>query len=89
MARTVNRTRPQPQTVREPLYDTDPRTGATIEVLYADDALAKCFGIRDAGWCHWASQPGSWMPTLPRGPFATRYAAYRDASGVKNQLFGK
>lgn len=33
----------------EPLYDIDPRTGASIEVFYADRAL-ETFGRRGVGW---------------------------------------
>jgi len=35
-------------TAHEPLYDTDPRTGATIEVFYADRAL-ETFGRCGSG----------------------------------------
>jgi hypothetical protein len=73
----------------EPLYDTNPRTGATLEVFYADTALATCLSIRRAGWCHWTCRPGCWQPTTPRGPFASRYVAYRDAVGGRHRLFGK
>jgi hypothetical protein len=73
----------------EPLYDIDPRTGRTIEVFFADTALARCLGIRAAGWCHWACRRECWQPTAPRGPFASRYATYRDAVGGGNRLFGK
>jgi hypothetical protein len=33
----------------EPLYDTDPHTGASVEVFYADAVLAASFGA-SAGW---------------------------------------
>jgi hypothetical protein len=63
----------------EPLYDIDPRTGASIEVFYADRVLAESFGTGGAGWCWWACQPGCLPEGPPIGPFATSYAAYRDA----------
>jgi hypothetical protein len=63
----------------EPLYDIDPRTGASIEVFYADRVLAKSFGTGGAGWCWWACQPGCLPDGPPIGPFPTSYAAYRDA----------
>ena len=78
MTRMINRPQPD-QRAREPLYDIDQRTGATIEVVFADAALAKCFGIRCSGWVWWRSHHGSLPDTLPTGPFATSYAAYRDA----------
>ena len=61
----------------EPLYDADPRTGAAIEVFYADDVLAKSFGTRP-GWFWWSCRRGFLPDGLPTGPFATSYAAYRD-----------
>jgi hypothetical protein len=62
----------------EPLYDVDTRTGATIEVFYADPALAKSLGMRGAGWCWWTCQRGC-LPGRAIGPFGTSYLAYRDA----------
>jgi hypothetical protein len=38
----------------EPLYDIDPRTGAAIEVFYADRAL-ETFGWQGGGW-FWCSR---------------------------------
>ena len=64
---------------REPLYDVDPRTRATIEVFYADRALAVSFGLRGAGWVWWSCTRGLTPDTPPRGPFATSYGAYRAA----------
>ena len=37
---------------REPLYDINPQTGVSIEVLYADRAL-ESFGRRGAGLFWW------------------------------------
>jgi len=62
----------------EPLYDTDPRTGATVEVFYADRVLT---GMRGAGWHWWSCKPGALPEWPPNGPFATSYGAYRDALG--------
>jgi hypothetical protein len=72
---------PKRRAAFEPLYDIDPRSGASIEVFYADRVLAKSFGTGGAGWCWWACQPGCLPDGPPIGPFATSYAAYRDALG--------
>src|ERR1700704_308231 len=63
----------------EPLYDIDPRTGASIEVFYADRMLAGSFGTGCAGWCWWACLPGCLPDGPPTGPFGSSYLAYRDA----------
>jgi len=53
----------------EPLYDIDPRTGASVEVFYADRVLAQSFG---------ASCPG-WSPKdIPTGLFGSSYLPYSD-----------
>jgi hypothetical protein len=62
----------------EPLYDINPQTGAPIEVFYADRAL-ETFGWQGAGWFWWARRRGHSPAGSAKGPFATRYAAYRDA----------
>jgi hypothetical protein len=62
----------------EPLYDVDPRTGATIEVFYADRAL-ETFGRSGAGWFWWSRRRGFAPVSSPIGPFATSYSAYRHA----------
>lgn len=62
----------------EQLYDTHPLTGAAIEVFYADRTL-ETFGRCGAGWFWWYRRRGC-APLGPRtGPFATSYAAYRNA----------
>ena len=62
----------------EPLYDVHPRTGASIEVFYADRTL-ETFGKGGAGW-FWCSRRRGFAPgDPPTGPFATSYAAYRHA----------
>jgi hypothetical protein len=63
----------------ESIYDRDLRTGATIEVFFADRVLAQSFGASAAGWFWWSCQPGCLPVELPTGPFATSYRAYRDA----------
>ena len=35
---------PKRRTACEPLYDIDPQTGASVEIFYADRALAMSFG---------------------------------------------
>ena len=67
---------PQRHPKYEPLYDVHPRTGATIEVFYADRVLS---GMRGTGWHWWSCKPGALPEWPPRGPFATSYGAYRDA----------
>jgi hypothetical protein len=62
----------------EPLYDIHPLTEATFEVFYADTVLALSFGLCGSGWCWWLCSPDD-LPDGPVGPFATSYAAYRDA----------
>ncbi len=49
--------------VEEPLYDIDPRTGDTVEIFYADRALAKSFGTR-SGWFWWSCRRG-FLPDFP------------------------
>jgi hypothetical protein len=62
----------------EPLYDIDPRTGATIEVFYADRTL-ESFGKCGTGWFWWPRRRGCSPAGSPMGTFATSYAAYRHA----------
>jgi hypothetical protein len=76
---TLNYYRAQSHSQAEPLYDIDRRSGAIIEVFYADAGLARSFGQRSAGWFWWTSQPGRMPAALPAGPFATKYLAYRRA----------
>jgi hypothetical protein len=69
------------QARHEPLYDIDPRTGASIEIFYGDRAL-ETFGRCGAGWFYWVRRRG-FSPAEPAtGPFATSYAAYRHALGT-------
>jgi hypothetical protein len=63
---------------REPLFDIHPQTGATIEVFYSDRTM-ETFGRCGAGWFWWFRRRG-FSPAGPAtGPFATRYAACRNA----------
>ena len=64
----------------EPLYEIDPQTGDSVEIFYADRALATSFGTRDAGWFWWTCRMGSLPDRLPIGPFATSYGAFREAA---------
>jgi hypothetical protein len=61
----------------EPLYDIDPKTGASAEIFFADHALAASFGA-SSGWFWWTGQPACVPDGPPIGPFATSYAAYRN-----------
>ena len=70
---------PKRRAAFEPIYDVDPRTGASVEVFFADHWLAKSFGTR-AGWFWWTCQCGCLPEGPPTGPFATSYAAYRDVA---------
>ena len=51
----------------EPLYDIDPRTGACIEVFYADRAL-ETFGRCGSGWFWWPRRRGLCAMWLAYGP---------------------
>jgi hypothetical protein len=66
---------------RAPFFDFHPRTGATIEVFYADRSL-ETFGRLGAGWFWWSRRRGCSPVGLPTGPFATSYAAYRHAMAI-------
>ena len=76
--------------IREALYDVDTRTGASIEVFYADRAL-ETFGRRGAGWFWWYRRRGFSPECSATGPFPTSYSAYRDAlnRGEPIVLFGR
>jgi hypothetical protein len=65
----------------EPVYDVDPRTGASIEVFYADEVLAKSFGTR-SGWFWWSCRHDFLLEDPPTGLFATSYAAYRNVTSL-------
>jgi hypothetical protein len=88
MARAVLTSHPERRPAYEPLYDIDPRTGATLEVFWADWVLAKSFGVR-SGWFWWTCHAGSLPQCPPSGPFPTSYRAYRDAMSGCERLFVK
>ena len=69
---------PKRHTAYEPLYDIDPQSGASVEIFYADHALATSFGTFSTGWFWWTCQPTCVPHGPPIGPFATSYAAYRN-----------
>jgi hypothetical protein len=62
---------------REPLFDTHPVTGVSLEVFYADRLAT--FGRRGAGWYWWSRRRGFSPDGPATGPFATSYSAYRHA----------
>ena len=68
---------PERRASYEPLYGIDPRTGAAVEIFYADRVLAGSFGTQP-GWYWWTCQPGSLPDGPPRGPFGSSYTACRD-----------
>ena len=60
----------------EPLFEVHPRTGASIEVFYADRAL-ETFGRVGGGW-YWCARVRRSSPEASRiGQFDTTYSAYR------------
>ena len=63
---------------REPIYDINLQTGTSFEVFYADRTL-ETFGRGGGGWFWWSRQRGSAPEGPATGPFATSYAAYRNA----------
>jgi hypothetical protein len=69
---------PRQRAGREPLFEVDPRTGASIEVFYANRAL-ETFGRSGAGWFWWLRRRGYPPEGQATGPFATSYSAYRHA----------
>jgi hypothetical protein len=69
---------PRQRAAHEPFYDVHPRTGASIEVFYADRTL-ETFGRGSAGW-FWCLRRRGFKPDGPAwGPFPTSYSAYRHA----------
>ncbi len=69
---------PKRHTAYEPLHDVDRQTGTSVEVFYADRALATSFGMNGAGWFWCACEPACLPDGPPTGPLATSYAAYRN-----------
>jgi hypothetical protein len=62
----------------EPLFDIHPRTGVSIEVFFSDRTL-ETFGRCGSGWFWWPRRRGFSPDGPATGPFATSYAAYRQA----------
>jgi hypothetical protein len=87
MARAVI-SNPKRRSAFEPIYDANPRTGASVEVFFADHWLANSFGTQP-GWFWWECQRGRLPERPPNGPFGTSYAAYRDMLDGGEQLFVK
>jgi len=71
----------------QPLYDIDPETGVSIEVFFFDRTL-ETFGRCGAGWFWWTRQRGGSPDDPAIGPFATSYAAYRNAMTTGGRSFG-
>jgi hypothetical protein len=62
----------------EPLFHVHPRTGAMVEEFYADRTM-ETFGRCGAGW-FWCCRRRCYSADgAAVGPFATSYAAYRNA----------
>ena len=49
---------PKRRTAREPLYDIDTLSGASVEIFYAYGALAEFFGT-SPGWFWWSVYQGA------------------------------
>jgi len=73
--------KPRQHASHQPLYDIDQRTGASIEIFYADRRL-ETFGRCGAGWFWWFRRRGFAPDGPPTGPFATSYVAYRHSLGT-------
>jgi hypothetical protein len=80
MAPTSSSHRPH----REPLFDIDLQTGASMEVFYADRTM-ETFGSCGAGWFWWSRRRGFSPDGPATGPFATSYAAYRDGMNSRTE----
>jgi hypothetical protein len=65
-----------------PLYDVHPKTGATIEVFYAERVFD---GMEGAGWFWWTCTDGLPPEWPPKGPFGSSYRAWCDAVGEQGQ----
>lgn len=82
---------PRERSHNEPLYDIHPRTGANIEVFYADCAL-ETFGRSGAGWFWWprrrgCSSDGSapWMPAASSREGAAQHPLNSAESALEAQ----
>jgi len=72
------------QCAHDPIYEIDPQTGISIEVFFADYGL-ETFGRSGAGWFWWPRRRGCSPNGSPTGPFATSYAAFRNAMNVSRE----
>jgi hypothetical protein len=70
----------------EPLFDVDPRTGASIEVFYTDRSL-ETFGRCGPGWFWWSRRRGCSPNSSPTGPvcYELRCVSTRDEYGGANK----
>ena len=68
-------------TAHDPLYDIDPRTGAAVEIFYADRTL-ETFGRYGAGW-FWCSPAWLFASRLAYRPvcYELRSVSARDEYG--------
>ena len=66
---------PKRRTAYEPLYDIDPQTGASVEIFYADRAIATSFGTSGIGW-FWS------VPSAPYCRTGRRLAHLRPAMSL-------
>jgi hypothetical protein len=73
---------------REPLHGINARTGVSFEVFYSDRTL-ETFGRAGGGWFWWSRRHGSAPEGPATGPFATGYAAFRNAFGGQFGDYGK
>ena len=78
-------TDPKRRAALEPLYDIDPRTGASIEVFYADRSL-ETFGQCGSGWFWWSRRHG-FVPFGQSSEWPIRYEL-RSISARPGDRFG-
>jgi hypothetical protein len=71
-----------PASRRKPIHDIHPLTGISIEVFFSDRTL-ETSGSGGAGWFWWPRRRGFSPDGPATGPFATRYAAYRNAMNTR------
>jgi hypothetical protein len=79
---------PRQRARHDPIFDVHPQTGVNFEVFYSERAL-ETFGRCGGGWFWWPRLRGSSPEGPATGPFATRYAAYRNAVGGQFGGYGK
>jgi hypothetical protein len=80
---------PRQRARHAPIFDVHPQTGIGFEVFYSDRSL-ETFGKAGEGWFWWSRRRGSSPEGPAIGPFATSYAAYRNATTTgRVQIFGR